>query len=448
MEKRGRIFITLAIIALALGCLFSRCPQTCDDDNPCTSDYCSQATDYKCAHMNLEGPQDGCSGSAGSCREKACIGGKCSLGYIKDCCGNMKCESGEDEITCPVDCSNVTCPKSCIDDNPCTIDYCGEKTGYTCMHDKVMSVECGTKCPKSCNDYNPCTRDYCGSDTGFKCMHDKISPCCGDLVCEFSEYNTSAYCPNDCPLTTPLKAEIKGKFNATEGGFWTIPVEIRLKFQFPAENITFQINCNNGTLNPGENKPAGVFLTDKPNISISGYVRTDENAKHIILNTGENKGTRILKTGEGTAETNPTLAIYFTFKPAYFYSYDILNQRTPKNNSPIECVVNVSVARPIQNIATEFRIEYNSDCYDGIQNQGEVGVDCGGPCGNCACFVDRDCGDNHYLSSKEYCDSDLHALVRDYMVYECVKPLWSEPYCNSTVVQRIQSNKCPYRWEI
>lgn len=53
-----------------------KCPESCDDFNPCTIDYCEK----------------------GICRHTP----------IVPCCGNGICEEGENEINCPTDCAKTT----------------------------------------------------------------------------------------------------------------------------------------------------------------------------------------------------------------------------------------------------------------------------------------------------------------------------------------------------
>jgi hypothetical protein len=54
------------------------CPMSCDDNDSCTADYCSEATGYLCMHDK-----------------------------ITPCCGNAMCETGETDSTCPEDCKKM-----------------------------------------------------------------------------------------------------------------------------------------------------------------------------------------------------------------------------------------------------------------------------------------------------------------------------------------------------
>ena len=81
------VILSLIIISIFLvGCSKTtvkdsaqeKCPSSCDDKNICTSDYCSENTNYECKHT-LKTP----------------------------CCGNGKCEAGEDYTTCSNDCERT-----------------------------------------------------------------------------------------------------------------------------------------------------------------------------------------------------------------------------------------------------------------------------------------------------------------------------------------------------
>ena len=117
--------------------------QTCDDNNPCTTDGCN--------------PIDGCSKSANAanCED----GNLCSVG---DGCAGGSCKSGA--------------IKGCDDGDKCTIDSCDGKTGL-CVHDKLAGCSKPCSGDADCADDNPCTAKTCESGT---CSSKPLSASCDD----------------------------------------------------------------------------------------------------------------------------------------------------------------------------------------------------------------------------------------------------------------------------
>ncbi len=76
-----------------------KCPESCDDNNPCTTDTCSASTNYFCEHVINEGIS---------------------------CCGNHKCDSNEDKCSCQQDCGS------------CDRDF-GNYIEFTCISNKCSS---------------------------------------------------------------------------------------------------------------------------------------------------------------------------------------------------------------------------------------------------------------------------------------------------------------------
>ncbi|VVB58329.1 Uncharacterised protein [Candidatus Anstonella stagnisolia] len=85
-------------------CRTQSCPTSCEDGNPCTSDICNSATSYTCQHQSLNGPQPGCSSTASACQNYICEYGTCVTKPQIPCCGNLICETGEAQGSCPSDC--------------------------------------------------------------------------------------------------------------------------------------------------------------------------------------------------------------------------------------------------------------------------------------------------------------------------------------------------------
>jgi len=150
MKKEVILMLTIIIVLFLYGC--SKCPETCEDNNPCTADSCGEGTNFQCNHVPLNEKQPGCSVDI-TCGTKTCKDGVCETDYEKNCCGNEKCETGETYDDCPDDCPN------CDDDNKCT------KDSYD-YHEK-------------------------------KCINELIIPCCGNGICD-EDVETYSSCPVDC----------------------------------------------------------------------------------------------------------------------------------------------------------------------------------------------------------------------------------------------------------
>ncbi|MFA6048541.1 MAG: hypothetical protein WC792_01165 [Candidatus Micrarchaeia archaeon] len=103
-------------------CLERTCPSTCEDNNPCTSDYCSEMTSFECRHDSLNGAQPGCLGVAGTCLQYTCSSGNCISQGVQPCCGNNICEQTESYTTCLTDCPAPK-PKLSIEIKGCTYRY-------------------------------------------------------------------------------------------------------------------------------------------------------------------------------------------------------------------------------------------------------------------------------------------------------------------------------------
>jgi hypothetical protein len=129
-------------------------PVSCDDGNPCTQDLCDPASGCDAAANDGVVCDDGNDCTSGD----ACAGTSCEGTPIAGCC---------------------TTDAGCDDEDPCTVDVCGDNS---CTNDaKDCSVanqcvagfcdaagDCGTA-PVSCDDFDFCTDDACDPATG--CTH-------------------------------------------------------------------------------------------------------------------------------------------------------------------------------------------------------------------------------------------------------------------------------------
>ena len=185
--KTKFLIILIGVIVVAAGTFviwysqIPRCPESCDDGNPCTQDFCSSETNYQCEHSPIVGATEGCKDLVETCKQYQCVESECQIVALANCCGNGKCETGEDWETCPQDC------ELCDDGNPCTQDIYSYETGQ-CSYIKLTGEQPG------CSAKVTCGSEICKAGV---CQIEYILSCCGNKICEVGE--TYETCPVDCP---------------------------------------------------------------------------------------------------------------------------------------------------------------------------------------------------------------------------------------------------------
>lgn len=155
----------------------------CDDDDPCTEDFCDPETGL-CEYEFVN----------------CCDGDPCTLDYCDPQSGCVsKAPVCDSSSMCDVEAFDpetgecvVVFPLNCDDKNLCTIDGCDPETG-----------EC-THVPVICDDGCLCTLDWCDPETGL-CVFEPID--CGCNVCEYEVWDSEfpyCYCePKDCNDNNP-----------------------------------------------------------------------------------------------------------------------------------------------------------------------------------------------------------------------------------------------------
>jgi len=121
-KKRTSKFLYLILILIGFGIVYFyfssnplaifKCPSSCDDENACTYDWCNATSNHNCVYSELSGSQSDCTGPVETCKYYSCSDGACIIMNETNCCGNGVCESGENYITCPPDCT-LTNKESC-----------------------------------------------------------------------------------------------------------------------------------------------------------------------------------------------------------------------------------------------------------------------------------------------------------------------------------------------
>ncbi|MFH1133019.1 MAG: hypothetical protein V1735_00865 [Nanoarchaeota archaeon] len=102
------------------------------------------------------------------------------------CCGDGTCGNGENECTCAADCG------AC---NATALGLRYECQGQQCVLVRLINLsENNTPALPDCNDRNKCTFDRLFNG---ECEHTAITPCCGNHACEPGE--SCGNCYRDCP---------------------------------------------------------------------------------------------------------------------------------------------------------------------------------------------------------------------------------------------------------
>ena len=175
-------------------------PLACDDGKPCTMDWCE--TGVGCLYLPTDCTQAACDTDADcddglKCTTHVCLQGKCDVFVVgcddEDPCTKDWCSPYTGSCTsanvddCQTDCT-LGDESFCDDDNLCTMDGCSDLNGE-CIYAVI-----------SCNDLDPCTFDYCVPDTG--CVFDMLEGCQGctsDEQCDDGNLCTEDSCVSAHP---------------------------------------------------------------------------------------------------------------------------------------------------------------------------------------------------------------------------------------------------------
>lgn len=212
----------------------------CGDGNGCTTDVCN--TDGSCKHTPLTGTM--CDDADICTSLSQCAAGVCKSGNALNCDDNDPCSTDwcdpfkgcqhkpasdavckDDGIACTQDvCQDGKCMhpnwpdgKSCLEDgNVCTDDSCkaGEcvhinnvkkcNDGNICTeNDNCKDGTCSVSTPKNCNDGNGCTKDLCDSKSSVGCY--SVPADATDAFCADDNNNcTIDKCKNSTCLHVPI----------------------------------------------------------------------------------------------------------------------------------------------------------------------------------------------------------------------------------------------------
>jgi hypothetical protein len=185
-------------------------PLDCNDERACTSDTCDSASG--CVNAPIEGHCDD---------GEDCTGDTLT---VSDC----SCENAR--ITARVH-GDGCCPAgaNAVQDSDCD-PVCGNRVAEPGEHcDTAISSGTEGSCPSTCDDADPCTLDnHEGTLCEQRCEHPPTPPTDGDLCCP---EGSNPGVDNDCPAMTTTGFE-RGVFTVKYAG-WIAPVLV------PAPNRFF-----------------------------------------------------------------------------------------------------------------------------------------------------------------------------------------------------------------
>lgn len=185
------------------------CPETCDDGDYCTYDYCSQETGYGCVHAERICPNtvEACPDGAEVICENICADDSCTT-CDPDCsehrlpsCGLTQDDCGQCRI---LDTGNCECALiiSCVHNDECCPPGCDYNNDTDC---EMPPDECSGD--SECDDGNNCTEDRC-QGIPKACRHEEITACTpGDGCCPGGCNHT-----NDTDCEEPEEPEATGDY--------------------------------------------------------------------------------------------------------------------------------------------------------------------------------------------------------------------------------------------
>lgn len=215
-------------------CLVCEQDSDCDDDNPCTIDFC---TNKECHHASF--PQDTpCSDNKPCTLGDSCDGGGSCVGEQKDCSAfEGPCTSG----TC--DPQTGECgPKPKQDGTPC------DDGKWCTTEDMCTSGECGGT-DRDCGDDNTCTDDQCNEGEQL-CAHVLVAvpgaegPS-GDVTCSNGKDDD---CDGDTDKLDPNCLVCTANADCDDGNPCT-------------EDICMGLECENRILEDGTSCTDGLYCT-------------------------------------------------------------------------------------------------------------------------------------------------------------------------------------------
>lgn len=249
--------------------------------------------------------------------------------------------------------------------------------------------------------------------TGFT-----ISAYCGDGYCSSTE--SCSTCSVDCGSCSTGDQGSTGDSGGSSGGSrrsYTVDFNTQDVYSYDnlKENDRFIMSF------PGKNKKYVLEIQDE----FSSETEFDlDDASNFRISKNSNKNLDVDSDGKNDVEVE--VGDISNYRPDVVLTYlrpagvvcgdgkcDISESCLVCSKDCGTCKTQASCADGIQNQGEEGVdcggpcLRDCASCYDDIQNQGEEGVDCGGPCSSCAYCGDGNCDDDEdSCSCKDDCEKD------------------------------------------
>lgn len=368
--------------------------KSCINDSDCITDFCESGTCTfipNCTDntLNQDETDIDCGGSiCNSCLiGESCISGSDCITNLCEsniCISNASCSDGiknqdETDIDCGGSCDPCNNGQSCNIDTDCTSDYCNPDdicSTPTCSdgfkNQDESDIDCGgaacSRCEngKTCNSDSDCTSNNCES---------------GTCTAQSSQQNGGSSQDNDCD--NDIKDNDESDIDC--GGQDCSGCSIN---QTCEENSDCKSNfCNNGICDIAQNCNDGIKNQDESDIDCGGVCVSCE----INKNCRTNSDCLSNYCEAGICKVAPTC------------NDNIQNQFESDTDcgGPCKKCINGRYCNTDSDCISNYCDVTCKDqpkletCNDGIKNQGESDIDCGGPCSRCengkTCNSDSDC---------------------------------------------------------
>ena len=226
----------------------------------------------------------------------------------------------------------------------------------------------------------------------------------------------AGYTPNGSgAVLYPAQAQRDGFFAGEGSGYSDATAQLEIRDLDPNKTYSFRFF---GSRNTSEHDRTGEYTIGGVTVTLDAYNNTDQTVS-ILSVAPDATGTIVIDVqkhaaGDGFAYLNVLeitevdagdLGLTTTF---HYGDGQIGSNTTHMYAQPGRYLVSCTATDGNGVSQTDWRfinVSAGPSCNDGVLNQGEALIDCGGPCPACACLADSDCSDGLFCSGVEMCDA-------------------------------------------